>query len=178
MKKAVSIFMMLFLVLVFSSVAFADDASRNSVAAFRNNNNNQANYQNLQQKQQLLKRYQNYQNNKNNCPFMVPTPKNNMTPSRQIPLYRGMMLYKRIDNAKDLLSRAKNLKNNAIGVFSQIREYSKQMNQALNANDIEKAKELSSKLEEILNKINEKVTSAAASTTPNENEIQTPSKDK
>jgi ABC-type transporter Mla subunit MlaD len=166
MKKAVSIFMMLFLVLVFSSVAFADDASRNSVAAFRNNNNNQANYQNLQQKQQLLKRYQNYQNNKNNCPFMVPTPKNNMTPSRQIPLYRGMMLYKRIDNAKDLLSRAKNLKNNAIGVFSQIREYSNQMNEALNSNDIEKAKELSSKLEELLNKVNSKLTPDATSTSP------------
>jgi hypothetical protein len=165
MKKAVSIFMMLFLVLVFSSVAFADDASRNSVAAFRNNNN-QANYQNLQQKQQLLKRYQNYQNNKNNCPFMVPTPKNNMTPSRQIPLYRGMMLYKRIDNAKDLLSRAKNLKNNAIGVFSQIREYSNQMNEALNSNDIEKAKELSSKLEELLNKVNSKLTPDATSTSP------------
>jgi len=166
MKKAVSIFMMLFLVLVFSSVAFADDASRNSVAAFRNNNNNQANYQNLQQKQQLLKRYQNYQNNKNNCPFMVPTPKNNMTPSRQIPLYRGMMLYKRIDNAKDLLSRAKNLKSNALGVFSQIREYSNQMNEALNSNDIEKAKELSSKLEELLNKVNSKLTPDATSTSP------------
>ncbi len=165
MKKAVSIFMMLFLVLVFSSVAFADDASRNSVAAFRNNNN-QANYQNLQQKQQLLKRYQNYQNNKNNCPFMVPTPKNNMTPSRQIPLYRGMMLYKRIDNAKDLLSRAKNLKSNALGVFSQIREYSNQMNEALNSNDIEKAKELSSKLEELLNKVNSKLTPDATSTSP------------
>jgi len=165
MKKAVSIFMMLFLVLVFSSVAFADDASRNSVAAFRNNNN-QANYQNLQQKQQLFKRYQNYQNNKNNCPFMVPTPKNNMTPSRQIPLYRGMMLYKRIDNAKDLLSRAKNLKSNALGVFSQIREYSNQMNEALNSNDIEKAKELSSKLEELLNKVNSKLTPDATSTSP------------
>ena len=165
MKKAVSIFMMLFLVLVFSSVAFADDASRNSVAAFRNNNN-QANYQNLQQKQQLFKRYQNYQNNKNTCPFMVPTPKNNMTPSRQIPLYRGMMLYKRIDNAKDLLSRAKNLKSNALGVFSQIREYSNQMNEALNSNDIEKAKELSSKLEELLNKVNSKLTPDATSTSP------------
>jgi len=165
MKKAVSIFMMLFLVLVFSSVAFADDASRNSVAAFRNNNN-QANYQNLQQKQQLLKRYQNYQNNKNNCPFMVPTPKNNMTPSRQIPLYRGMMLYKRMDNAKDLISKAKNLKSNALGVFSQIREYSNQMNEALNSNDIEKAKELSSKLEELLNKVNSKLTPDATSTSP------------
>lgn len=165
MKKAVSIFMMLFLVLVFSSVAFADDASRNFGPAIRNNNN-QANYQSLQQKQQLFKRYQNYQNNKNTCPFMVPTPKNNMTPSRQIPLYRGMMLYKRIDNAKDLLSRAKNLKNNAIGVFSQIREYSNQMNEALNSNDIEKAKELSSKLEELLNKVNSKLTPDATSTSP------------
>jgi len=166
MKKAVSIFMMLFLVLVFSSVAFADDASRNSVAAFRNNNNNQANYQNLQQKQQLLKRYQNYQNNKNNCPFMVPAPKNNIAPSRQMPLYRGMMLYKRMDNAKDLISKAKNLKSNALGVFSQIREYSNQMNEALNSNDIEKAKELSSKLEELLNKVNSKLTPDATSTSP------------
>ncbi|HNY38391.1 MAG TPA: hypothetical protein PKI73_10405 [Petrotogaceae bacterium] len=165
MKKAVSIFMMLFLVLVFSSVAFADDASRNSVAAFRNNNN-QANYQNLQQKQQLLKRYQNYQNNKNNCPFMVPAPKNNIAPSRQMPLYRGMMLYKRMDNAKDLISKAKNLKSNALGVFSQIREYSNQMNEALNSNDIEKAKELSSKLEELLNKVNSKLTPDATSTSP------------
>ncbi|HQF33399.1 MAG TPA: hypothetical protein PLM73_06795 [Petrotogaceae bacterium] len=177
MKKTVSIFMVFALVLVFSSVVFADDAARNFGPAIRNNNN-QANYQNLQQKQQLLKRYQNYQNNKNNCPFMVPTPKNNMTPSRQIPLYRGMMLYKRIDNAKDLLSRAKNLKNNAIGVFSQIKEYSKQMNEALNSNDIEKAKELSSKMEELLNKVNSKLTPDASSTAPKENETQTPSKDK
>ncbi|HQP59068.1 MAG TPA: hypothetical protein PLI28_08865 [Petrotogaceae bacterium] len=177
MKKAVSIFMMLFLVLVFSSVAFADDASRNSVAAFRNNNN-QANYQNLQQKQQLLKRYQNSQNNKNICPFMVPAPKNNIAPSRQMPLYRGMMLYKRMDNAKDLISKAKNLKSNALGVFSQIREYSNQMNEALNSNDIEKAKELSSKLEELLNKVNSKLTPDATSIAPNENETQTPSKNK
>ncbi|HPO28234.1 MAG TPA: hypothetical protein PK315_12215, partial [Petrotogaceae bacterium] len=71
-----------------------------------------------------------------------------------------------IDNAKDLLSRAKNLKNNAIGVFSQIREYSNQMNEALNSNDIEKAKELSSKLEELLNKVNSKLTPDATSTSP------------
>ncbi|HOG35585.1 MAG TPA: hypothetical protein PLU28_10780 [Petrotogaceae bacterium] len=165
MKKAVSIFMMLFLVLVFSSVAFADDASRNSGPAIRNTNN-QANYQNLQQKQQLLKRYQNSQNNKNICPFMVPAPKNNIAPSRQMPLYRGMMLYKRMDNAKDLISKAKNLKSNALGVFSQIREYSNQMNEALNSNDIEKAKELSSKLEELLNKVNSKLTPDATSTSP------------
>lgn len=165
MKKTVSIFMVLALVLVFSSVVFADDAARNSGPAIRNTNN-QANYQNLQQKQQLLKRYQNYQNNKNNCPFMVPTPKNNMTPSRQMPLYRGMMLYKRMDNAKDLISKAKNLKSNALGVFSQIREYSNQMNEALNSNDIEKAKELSSKLEELLNKVNSKLTPDATSTSP------------
>ncbi|HPX16074.1 MAG TPA: hypothetical protein PL068_05835 [Petrotogaceae bacterium] len=79
MKKTVSIFMVLALVLVFSSVVFADDAARNSGPAIRNTNN-QANYQNLQQKQQLLKRYQNSQNNKNICPFMVPAPKNNIAP--------------------------------------------------------------------------------------------------
>ncbi|HOT32501.1 MAG TPA: hypothetical protein PLP09_10075, partial [Petrotogaceae bacterium] len=63
-------------------------------------------------------------------------------------------------------------------VFSQIKEYSKQMNEALNSNDIEKAKELSSKMEELLNKVNSKLTPDASSTAPKENETQTPSKDK